>query len=88
MLHPCFGRPWTIALNIDPPLHADRAILMPCQRPVRFCGLVEQDCADRAATRPKVFRRDCPYRPLNRYYVAKLLYAVDADTGPLRGKAV
>lgn len=46
MLHSRFHGPGTISIDGDTPLDADRAVLMPIQRPIGFSRLVEKNSPD------------------------------------------
>ncbi len=61
MLHSCLHGPGTISIDGDTPLDADRAVLMPIQRPIRVGRLIEKNSPDRAAGIAKHLGSDGSY---------------------------
>lgn len=79
VLHAGLHRPWPEAVDIDLLLNADRAILMPRQRPVCLGRLVEQDCSDRTTCRAEHARCDQADRSVRSEEMPQCLHAADAD---------
>lgn len=61
MLHSCLHGPGTISIDGDTPLDADRAVLMPIQRPIGFSRLVEKNSPDGTAGIAEHLGGDGPY---------------------------
>src|SRR5690606_759728 len=66
VLHAVLDRPRTETVHTDSLPDANRSILMPCKRPVRFSRLIEEYRSYRAACRAKHTSRNRSDRPARR----------------------
>ena len=84
MLQAALGAPRPEVWGRDPAPHADGAVLVPGQGPVRLGPLVEQDCSDGSATSAEDLRGNRADRTVRGQERLEGLEACNADAGSLR----